>query len=388
MTSGVTYKFTYAESEDDFLALEDSWSALIAANPDGNPFLTFEWQWSWWKSYAAKNTDTLKILIATNPLTDQIVGIAPLMLTKRDGLKSLRFIGTGRSDYLGLVTAGNDESITTALLAHIFQLNGIWDYCMLSNIYSPTLLHMLESSSHSRALVESRIYEYAPYLPIDAGFDTYIKGKNKVFRKNIRRYALSTMEDGSDYELKPFTIDDINAKETVALFSTIERKSWKYSAGTAHLDDSADISFWVGLLPQFERKGWLSAWLLNHNDESVAFIIGFVYNNKMYTHTSAYVQTDGGAGNIVRNNLIKTAFDLGLKEFDFMCGDEPYKLSWTDKKREVYQVVIAKTTPLALAYFLTIKLRWRLARSQHLRAMRLWLKKLSHRLGTDAKNKD
>ena len=92
MTSGVTYKFTYAEREDDFLALEDSWSALIAANPDGNPFLTFEWQWSWWKSYAAKNTDTLKILIATNPLTDQIVGIAPLMLTKRAGLKSLRFI--------------------------------------------------------------------------------------------------------------------------------------------------------------------------------------------------------------------------------------------------------------------------------------------------------
>ena len=66
-------------SIQEFENLRDNWKRLLDQNHIQSAFLSWEWLFSWWKTFG--HDKSLRIIAAWK--SDRLVGIAPLMLEKR-----------------------------------------------------------------------------------------------------------------------------------------------------------------------------------------------------------------------------------------------------------------------------------------------------------------
>ena len=98
------------EVTDDaaFAALESDWRALHEASDSDSVFLGFDWLRAWWTHLGSRGDQSLFVLVARED--DRVQAILPLMCVRerRRGLvrRTLRFLGTGISDRLGMLAPG------------------------------------------------------------------------------------------------------------------------------------------------------------------------------------------------------------------------------------------------------------------------------------------
>ncbi len=80
--------------------------------------------------------------------------------------------------------------------------------------------------------------------------------------------------------------------------------------------------------------------------EMIAGLIAFVDNKTFSLFTMSYgpeVFTNCSAGSVLLEKTIELASRAKFHTYDFLAGDEPYKLSWCDKKLDLYDCVFATT---------------------------------------------
>jgi CelD/BcsL family acetyltransferase involved in cellulose biosynthesis len=87
----------------EFEALEEEWEDLYHESSIATPFQSWAWLYSWWQSYGEGYE--LRLLTMRDD-AGLLVGIMPLMLERKLGLRRLLFIGTGQTDYLGVLVRG------------------------------------------------------------------------------------------------------------------------------------------------------------------------------------------------------------------------------------------------------------------------------------------
>ena len=91
--------------------------------------------------------------------------------------------------------------------------------------------------------------------------------------------------------------------------------------------------------------------------EMIAGLIAFVENKTFSLFTMSYgpeVFTNCSAGSILLVKTIELAARTKLHTYDFLAGDEPYKLSWCDEKLDLYDCVFAVTSIGQLVAFSSI----------------------------------
>ena len=54
---------------------------------------------------------------------------------------------------------------------------------------------------------------------------------------------------------------------------------------------------------------------------------------------------------LLLGHLVERAYSLGLKRFDFMLGDEPYKARWATEERQTVNLVVGAPTLRGQAAF-------------------------------------
>jgi CelD/BcsL family acetyltransferase involved in cellulose biosynthesis len=70
---------------------------------------------------------------------------------------------------------------------------------------------------------------------------------------------------------------------------------------------------------------------------------------------------------------MERAWQSGLREYDFMSGDEAYKSGWTDGERQIRYRALFPATPAGYAaYGALVAPRWRLKGSPAARAALQW----------------
>ncbi|KZZ58207.1 hypothetical protein A3762_08250 [Oleiphilus sp. HI0125] len=132
-------------SEAQFDDLRKNWNDLLQRSLSDTLFLTWEWQNTWWKTWARKLNLTLNLLLVRDK-HDQLVGIAPLYSHKTRIAKifpctQLAFIGssarignTVRSEYLDFIcNKAQHTEIQQALLNYLEQ-DKSWDKLVLSDM--------------------------------------------------------------------------------------------------------------------------------------------------------------------------------------------------------------------------------------------------------------
>ena len=325
-----------------FATLRQEWNPLLHDSISDTIFLTWEWQSTWWEHLGEGQ---LYLLTMRND-EGWLVGIAPLYLTTSDdGLKSLSIVGCRDvSDYLDLIAAsGQEEKVYSALLDWLESNEApAWDQVDLCNIpaTSPTHSLLAEMAAARGYQVQTEVEDVCPIIPLPSTWDEYLNsldGKQRhELRRKIRRAERSC-------QINWYIVNEQqNLAAEMDAFIELHEKS---AVDKDEFMDAQMKGFFHAAAQVLQKAGWLQLALIEVNGEKAASMLNFDYQDSILVYNSWYDPQKYAwlsPGIVLLAYCIQRAIESGRAKFDFLRGDEEYKLRFGGQPTEVYRLLITR----------------------------------------------
>jgi CelD/BcsL family acetyltransferase involved in cellulose biosynthesis len=321
----------------DLAEISAGWDAL-ADECGASPFERPGWFRSW---SAAFGSGTPWVVV--NSSNGEIVAVLPLVRS-RSGLHSASNEHTPR---FGLLA--RDEVAARELAGWVFE----------SGPRSVTLEYVdpdhfgsreLEAAATSRGYrVLTATYERSPYLVLNGSWEDYERGLSGRVRRDLDR-RLRRLE-----ELGPVRLDvsdgTAGRAELLADGFRLEPSGWKAARGTAVTSQENTRRFYEELAEWAADNGWLRLSFLRVGEQAVAFQYGLEAGGTYYFLKGGYdpEYRRYAAGKLLLRALLERAFATGLKRFDFLGADDPFKLEWSRTAYDLKLVQAFSRSPIGLA---------------------------------------
>lgn len=311
--------------------LEAAWERVVDPDHPGAVFHCYAWASTWWTYFSRSRK--LHVLVARR--RGRVVGLLPLYQEPGLGGSTFRLIGDNivGSDYLGVIALTPDrEEVARACASH------------LSATGAGLLLDGLDDNDElARALggsgavsVEPRYS--CPSVRIQGEFESYLaarpQGMGGQFRRR-RRWLERRPGFGITVLEEP---DEIDAGLEV-LFR-LHRARWAVEGGSQAIDGPEVEAFHHHAARLLAERGWARLFVLSADGAPRAAAYGFETRRRFSFYQTGY---DTGfaahsVGTVLLGSVIEHCFRAGLDEFDFLRGDEPYKLRWATGARRLVRL--------------------------------------------------
>ena len=354
-------KTTWYEDETAFHVLRAEWNSLLPGSVTDSPFLTWEWQSTWWASFGAGRKPRIA---AMRDESGRLLAIAPLLsqdtsLDPGDALpeihiersappatgpafRTLHWIGgTEVSDYLDLIVAPAIHRQACAALLDALASRDDWYMLDLHCLRgaSPTPAVLGELAAARGWTVQQAIEDVCPVVELPGPWTDYVtlrlgKKERHELRRKMRRAAGETQVEWHWVE-KAHELD-----RDMDTFFQLHKASQrgKDEFMDAHMQDYfrnvARFSF---------EKGWLRLCVMTFNRQPVASYLCFDYGPDRLVYNSGYdpaAYADLAPGVVLVGYMIEDAIGRGLKRFDLMRGNERYKYDFGPREEQVLRLVI------------------------------------------------
>lgn len=324
-----------------FNLLAEEWDQLLNNAVTAPFFMRYIYQRIWWQCLG--NDDLNLIAVRTDD--GQLVGLAPLYATVTPaGRRRLSFVGCVEvSDYLDLVVAaGHEQAVHQALLDSLANGSIIWDELYLCSLphHSITYTQFAEAARQRGWNVAVSQQNVCPVITLQDTWDDYLTGIDKKQRHEIRR-KMRKIEKKA--ETHWYVVDSTEGLgEAVESFIALHQKST-----TDKQDFWSDrmIAFFKSLAEALAQTGWLKLYFIEVNGTQAATLLVFDYNNEFLLYNSGYDPdqfANLSPGNVLNSYSIQHAIELGRKRFDFLRGDEVYKLRFGATPEPIYDLEISR----------------------------------------------
>ena len=346
-------------------ALAPEWRELHAAAERRNPFLSPEWTLA---CRAHHCPDTEPWVLATR-LGGRLVGIAPLRREREAGFRVLRFLGDGRSDYLGFLLGPQPAAVQEALVNALQERRGEWDLAVLRQLAQPySQLAQLDPPGTLRACeTEGTV---APHVIFPGHWELLLQA-GPGWLKRMQKASRSGLSVGGPVA----RIGGADAAQLVEPVPEIAAASWKGEEGVARFQPTAGQELLRRALTELGAAGEMELWLARKDDRPVAFEINFLAPGRIWLYQGAYRNEyrKYSPGGVLDFLSIERAWKDGAREYDFMSGDEPYKAERTSAQRSIRYLALHPNNARGhLAYGVLIAPRWGLKSYAPVRAAHQW----------------
>lgn len=353
--------------------LEPEWNKLLAtSDAKWNPFLTFEWLYSWWEVFGEDKE--LAVLLAEDDTG--LIAIAPLMVSKRTGFRVCEFIGTGRTDYLGFILSEINEGEVYNNFFKFINTNLSWHLMNLRDFIGDPE-NIILASKKANLKYCGIIGDTSPYLPLSTTWDEYLMSKSGKNRGNIKR-AIKKIE--ADKEISVDCVRDYDPK-LVDEIAVVEANSWKAETGSPRFSGNGRL-FFDTIFNKFFKNQWLEIWTLRFRGKLLSHSINYIFNCSIYNYNIAYVKNykeyvkHHSVGSILTSIPLRDSFERKHKVYDFLRGDEPYKKLWATHHNKLFYMAIYKNNLFSfLAYIIHFKLRLNLRENATAKILITWVKR-------------
>jgi CelD/BcsL family acetyltransferase involved in cellulose biosynthesis len=337
-------------NEEDFNALKESWNR-IAKVSGAHIFQTFIWNRAWWKHFG--DYGELQIFVFREK--GEVVGIAPLFcdsisLFGIPAYRCLRMIGSfisktmygpllgskAYSDYLDfLILPGHEMSFYSALASFLTR-NNMFDELVLDEVQPESalwegLMPFFQSSAFRVQVKEASL---TPVVENEKGWESFIMKLSSKERNNLRRYY----KRFADKKKPLFTIhtikNDAEWQQGVEEFIEMHQRQWNSRGLPGSFAETSMREFFVDVARQFHKEGLLDLVTITPSESEnglprLAYDIIIRYHQRVYMlHRALDLDSplmQKGPGNALLLFHIRQAIDQ-QKSFEFLRGDEPYKL--------------------------------------------------------------
>jgi CelD/BcsL family acetyltransferase involved in cellulose biosynthesis len=266
------------EDANAFAALRPQWNELLRASVSDNPFLTWEWQHTWWDHL--RESSALRLVVVRSG--DELIAIAPLRLAAslRFWFSRLEFLGTGYagSDYLDLIVRRGRERESVTALVQYFKAEQLG--LRFTHLSPRSVAAQLAAALATHGWISAAADDgTCPIIPL-AGhtFDSY----------------LATL-----------------------------------GSSTAFMTPAAR-AFQDHVTERALAQGWLFIYVLRLNGKAAGVMYGFNYRGRFYFYQHGFDDRykAQSLGLVLMAFTIDAVIDEGAREFDMLWGVEPYKFLW------------------------------------------------------------
>jgi CelD/BcsL family acetyltransferase involved in cellulose biosynthesis len=352
-------------------ALELEWKQLHSKSEPSNPFLSYDWTLACW----AIREQGAELFVVTARSAGRLVGIAPMCIERRSGLRILRFIADDRSDYLGFLLPREIGGIEQILLEQLMTLEDKWDLAIFQRLADTyTRLHHLPAPEKTKT--HQTQWTSAPFCTWEGDWESFHK-RGPSWLREMRKRSRRFLRDGCTAQC--FT--GVEALGRLDSISQIEAQSWKGRHGTARLQPGTGQELLRRAFQSLGSTGEMQLWLAFVEQRAVAFQVDFVLRDRLWHYQCAYDEDfrRSRAGSVLTYLSMESAWKRGIKEFDYLSGEEPYKLERTNASRPIYHLAAHRDTPRGwLAYALLLAPRWHLRKIRAFRFLYTTLQALRH----------
>ena len=337
------------ETFDELEHVGPLWNDLLHKSIDDDVFSTWEWISCWWKHFGTHRQ--LRVLVARE--NEQIVGIAPLMISsyrfmKLGKVNKIELIGSPEADYNNFILVKNEQKCLKLFLDHLARQTD-WDTLELADVREGTLLAELVRRQRTDygLKLEERVRTTCPYVNLPNTKDELIARLSCNARGNIRR-TMRRLQEGYRVEFRTHS-EFGSIQDAMDLFFDLHEKRWasKGKSGAFASDTVRDFHRDVAKL--LAEKGWLTLLFLIVNGEAVAAEYSFDYRQKMYGYLSGFDPRFAvyGVQTLVQLKTLEMCIATGIREFDFLRGDEEYKSRWGTQARKNLEISVVRKGLLA-----------------------------------------
>jgi len=356
-------------------AVGPAWRAVFAASASDNPFLTWEWSKAWAERFA--DHEAVRVLVAEEK--DVPVAVAPL-LAHRGRVSSLA--DNLFADYAEFVLAGRaGEAAVPELVSACMEQGRVLEVGPVRSI-SPTA-HALDALGEAAPGIWLRegICPDPIVAPDGAGFDAYLARRPKKLRQELRT-TINHLQRGGPWRFDEATVGEPFEAMFDALAAFHNRRQ-DQKAGRSIFATDEGRGF-LRALPQLlgdapVRPRMSAIWWQDR-------IVSAAYSLECGTTLFYWIPSfdpsirSASLGKLHIRCLIERCFARGMT-FDFMGGDETYKLQWAEGGYEVYRYMLYSGAMARIFGAMKLQareaLRGALRGSRHLAAIRKSLSKLT-----------
>ena len=180
----------------------------------------------------------------------------------------------------------------------------------------------------------ARPLERSPYVDTTGDWEAYVEERKSKFLRELRRRRRQLEAEGR------FALEVHDGREQlIELLEEgfrVEAAGWKAARGTAILSQPATRRFYGDLACWAAKHGWLRLAFLRLDSRPMAFDFSIEHHGVHYLLKTGFDPAYGrfAPGMLIRHEMIARAFAEGLRRYEFLGADEPWKLKWTDAVRE------------------------------------------------------
>jgi CelD/BcsL family acetyltransferase involved in cellulose biosynthesis len=338
------------------VAMESEWNSLVSATSP-EPFYRHEYIRSFLDNFLPNaplkiltTRDTGGRLSAILPLVAErgpICGIKVRQLASPTNVHSLRFD----------LIADNGEEAAEAFWRYL-AADRSWDVVRLTDVPEGGEAWQLHRAAQEAGFpVGAWESQRSPYIVLPSSYRDLMQGLRTKFKANLRRRRKRLGEKGAVTveRLAGASLLPCHLEECFAL----ERSGWKGRGGSAVSQSPAAHGFHSDLLRRDTFRNQLSLFLLKLDGQPIAFHYGLtcrgVYSLVMTSYDESF--KDLSPGHLLTEEVLKDCIARGLREFDFLGCDLPWKLDWTATVRSHHWLFIFRDSPFGRA-LCEVKFGW------------------------------
>ena len=349
-------KIKHIRDTKSFEELKSSWGKLLCNSSVQSTFLTWEWLFAWWQV----NNDNKALWLITAWRGEELVGIAPLMLEKRNILiRVLTNIGTPQSDVAGFIHTSEDTDAIKSMTQYLVLNKKNWDILEL-NEFPGAWVEQPEfnQSFDGNAFWTLKDHNQHFYIQLDHdNWEKYSERLARKFRYNLRR-ALRLAEEIGPVELKHYQGNQVSWD----IFKTIVEIN-RYAHYPRLYNSPSEQKLIKELIEQMAlNQNYFEVYILSVNNKPIAYEYGFVYQDRFEDWRSGFdthLPPNVSIGKVLAMKVTQACISGKYKEIDFLRGDEAYKQDWVPSSREFSRVRIfnRRKLPAAISYFWLEKIK-------------------------------
>ena len=312
-------------------ACKTDWRRLTTApGSRATVFQSWDWVRAWWKHFGQGRR---LWLLEFSDSGAAVVGYAALFLPGGPApLRTLRFVGTGPSDYNDLIAfPGREADVARAFWEFLAERGRSWDWLDAQQIRPGGVLG--ESNAGGGVRAARWPGETCPFVALPDSWDGFRTTLGKKMRSNVSYYdrALAKLfEVEARLATSETLADDLNA------FFELHQRRWNRRWLPGAFAARSARAFHADVAARLLAAGALRLHTLRLDGNTQAALYCFQFNGRCTYYLGGFEPSLArlSIGTVLTARAIRHAIEQdGAAEFDFLRGDEPYKYKWAAQDR-------------------------------------------------------
>jgi len=327
-------------SVGEFATLREEWRVLHTC-AGGDVFQAWEWLHPW-----RRHLGRGELMLLALRRRGDLIAIAPLFRSTYFGLplRRLMLLGCGITDRLGIVAEPAAEARTAAyLLDYLMHAASPREFIDLHQLPADAPLLAAPTPAGCRELRFPQ--EACPFVALPATWDEFTARLGKRMRENVAYYPRRLARE---FRVEIDVADTAGVAAAVDDFIRLHQARWRARGLPGALGGARLRAFHHAAAPLLLERGWLRLYTLRLDGEAAASLYCLEHDERVAYYLGGmdprYARFS--LGTVLTAHAMRDAIERGAREFDFLRGDEAYKLAWGAAIRWQWRRLLWRDGPL------------------------------------------